>query len=177
MLRRPLVSALIVFACLAAASPQAGPDWTVYLRRAGAIRIGASLDETRRALADRKATLQGSAPRSPIDECSYLATDALPDGFTVMFQRGRVVRIDIRRAGLKTASGVGVGSTEDDVRRAYVARIETTLRKYTVGHYLTYTTADEGDRGLGMVFETDGARVTSFRIGTTEAVALVEGCS
>jgi hypothetical protein len=174
---RRLACACAAIACVALQSLNAAPDWTVYLRRAGVIRIGASLDEARRVLGDRRAALKSNTPRSPIDECAYLTSSTLPNGLSVMFQHGRAVRIDVRSAAIKTASGVGLGTSEDDVRRAYVARIETTLRKYAVGHYLTYTAADDSDRGLGMVFETDGAYVTSFRIGTTEAVALVEGCS
>jgi len=45
------------------------------------------------------------------------------------------------------------------------------------GHHLNYSTLDGTDKGYDMVFETDGKKVTSFRTGTVEAIALVEGCS
>ncbi len=34
-----------------------------------------------------------------------------------------------------------------------------------------------GRSSVGIVFETDGRQVTSFRVGTLAAIALVEGCS
>jgi hypothetical protein len=33
-----------------------------------------------------------------------------------------------------------------------------------------------GRSKFGIVFETDGQRVRSFRVGTLDAIALVEGC-
>ena len=41
---------------------------------------------------------------------------------------------------------------------------------------LTYVSRDAPDRDVGMVFETDGTQVTSFRVGTVTAIALVERC-
>jgi hypothetical protein len=36
---------------------------------------------------------------------------------------------------------------------------------------------DDADRHLGLIFETDGRQVTSFRTGTVAAISLVEGCA
>jgi hypothetical protein len=94
-------------------------------------------------------------------------------------QRRKVVRIDVFKAGIRTANGVGVGDTEDDVKRKYPGRITTEPHHYApeTGHYLNYDPPDRADRNFGMVFETDKGKVTSFRTGTLAAIALVEGCS
>jgi hypothetical protein len=42
---------------------------------------------------------------------------------------------------------------------------------------MNYSPASAAEREYGIVFETDGAKVTSFRTGTLAAIALAEGCS
>jgi hypothetical protein len=148
-------------------------DWTAYLRRVGPIRVGMSAGAAHRALGDGGA--RKAAP--PGDGCSYLASDALPKGLGVMLEGNLVVRLDIAAAGITTASGVGVGDTEEKIKTTYPGRIEVTPHKYDPqGHYLRYVSRDAGDWDVGMVFETDGKRVTSFRVGAVAAIALVERC-
>ena len=61
--------------------------------------------------------------------------------------------------------------------RAYGAGMRVDPYKYTgpEGHYLV--TPATGDSTLRVLFETDGARVTRYRVGLGEYVALVEGCA
>jgi hypothetical protein len=42
---------------------------------------------------------------------------------------------------------------------------------------MTFTPVDVADGGYQMLFETDGSKVTRFRIGTRAAVEQVEGCA
>ena len=86
----------------------------------------------------------------------------------------RVARVDIAEAGPLTVAGVGVGSPESEVKRAYRDRVEVSPHKYTApeGHYLTIAQGD-----LAIVFETDGTRVTRYRAGRLPEVAWVERCS
>ena len=44
------------------------------------------------------------------------------------------------------------------------------------GHYLRFVSRGRQDQDVGIVFETDGRPVTTFRVGTVEAVGLVERC-
>src|SRR4051812_29973197 len=68
-------------------------DWTVYLRHAGPVKIGMSLNEVRRALSDPRARLEGNDPDVPLSECAYLKSEAVPESLGFMFAKGRVVRI------------------------------------------------------------------------------------
>jgi hypothetical protein len=164
-----LIVALMVPPWLEASSPK------LYLHGLGALRIGMSLSAVRHAIGDRTASLEGN-DGSP-DICSYLRSRALPKGVGLMFMHGRVVRIDIRDGDIRTASGIGIGSTEDDVKRVYGKRITSEPHKYIDGHYLVYTPIDEPDRELAMRFETDGRVVINYRTGRADAVQLVEGCA
>lgn len=153
-------------------------DWTVRLRGAGPVRLGMTLPEVQRVIGDPKASLEGNDPVVPLDQCAYLQSKRLPAGIGLMFSGGRVVRIDIFEKGIRTVSGVSVGDAEDHVKRLYSGRITVETHHYdSSGHYLNYSTVSRADREYGMVFETDGVKVTSFRTGTLGAIALVEGCS
>jgi len=177
-------AASVMFAALLSVG-QSGPvteagSWPVYLRRAGAIRIGMSLAAVRRALGDPAAFLAGQSINEPAQldaECAYLSSRSVPKNLVFMFSRGLVIRIDVRGSGIRTASGAEVGDTEDSITRLYPGRITVAPHKYIEGgHYLNYRAVDRVDHEYGMVFETESGRVTRFRTGTLAGVALVEGC-
>jgi len=176
-IRLTIIPSVVVIALAVVAESGGAGGWTVYLRRAGPIMVGMSLRQVRLALGDQAASMEGNAPEAALDECAYLSSRALPKGIGLMLERGRVVRIDVRQPGIYTASGIGVGSTEADVKRTYSDRISVKPHKYIDGHYLWFNPTDKEDRALAMVFETDGIHVTSFRTGTAAAVSLVEGCA
>lgn len=129
-------------------------------------------------LGDPLAVLEGNTPKASADGCAYLKSATLPERLGVMFERGRVVRIDVREAGIPTASGIQVGATEEQVTRVYGRKIRVEPHKYDPnGHYLRFVASDAADRLFGLIFETDGSRVTSYRTGLVSAVLLVEGCA
>ena len=170
-----LLASLFLSALLSAA---AVTEWPVYLRRAGPVRIGMSLAEVRRVLGDPRARLEGITPEE-LDSCAYLKSGVVPKHLGFMFAKGRVVRIDVSGAGIRTASGAGVGDTEDRIKQQYPNRIRVEPHHYLpeTGHYLIYSPQDASDSPFGMVFETEAGKVASFRVGTQDAIALVEGCS
>lgn len=135
-----------------------------------------SVSQVRSVLGDPAARLIGNPPDVPLECCAYLDSAGLPSGLGLMFANGRLVRIDIYERGIRTASGAEVGDVEEKIRRLYAISAEP--HHYVPnGHYLRYTPRGVADRGIGIVFETDGAKVTSYRVGTLDAIALVEGCS
>ena len=94
-----------------------------------------------------------------------------------MFSQGRVVRFDVDQLGIRTEAGAGIGDTESRIKELYRGHILIEPHHYDDnGHYLHYA-AGNRDHGFGIIFETDGTRVTSFRAGTEAAISLVEGCS
>jgi len=110
--------------------------------------------------------------------CSYLASSTLPDSVGLMLDDGRVVRIDVWGGSVRTASGAGIGDTEQRIDSLYRGRIKVQEHPYTgpEGHYLVYSAADSIYRQYQMIFETDGARVTMYRAGLLPAVTWIEGC-
>lgn len=153
----------------------AAVDWTISLHGAGPIRLGMKLSAVRRILGDRTAHLEGNGIES-LDACAYLKGESISESLGFMFSRGRLVRIDVLGQGIHTESGAEIGDTEERIKRIYPAQIEVEPHHYDPeGHYLNYW-PKKGKGQYGMVFETDGKFVTSFRVGTQDAIALVEGC-
>lgn len=89
---------------------------------------------------------------------------------------GRLRRIDVYESPWKTSAGIGIGSTEAQVHAAYPNGLTVDTHPYNPdGHYLVYTPVD-GSASL-IIFETDGATVTDYRVGEPEFVRYIEGCS
>jgi hypothetical protein len=170
---------VLAAAFMLSAQAMAQANWSVHLRRAGPVRIGMTLAEVRRTLGDPEASLYVSNPDDPLGEegCTYLETPNLPKGVGVMLINRRVARVDISEFGVRTASGGSVGDTEETIIAMYPGRIQVGPHKYDPqGHYLEFVPKDAADRDYGIIFETDGTRITSFRAGLRDAVAFVEGC-
>lgn len=143
--------------------------WTVTPGGIGAIRTGMTTDELRRVAGDF------TAPTSP--GCAYVRPASVPPGVSVMLADGRVARIDIDSAGVRTDAGVSVGDSSATVSSAYQGRVTTMLHKYvTGGEYLNVRPASPGDSTLRIVFESEAGRVTRYRTGRVPEVEWVERC-
>ncbi len=101
------------------------------------------------------------------------------DGIGLMVVNDQVIRIDIWPGSpVKTRSGLGIGSTIEDVKTAYDQQIEVTPRPFMKGNYLMLTPEAAGSNLYSLVFETDkDGKVTQFRTGQFPAVTWSEGCS
>lgn len=110
--------------------------------------------------------------------CSHAFLSALPSGIAIMVFGDTVARIDVDTTGVLTAAGVGVGSTEPEVRQAYR---EATIRQEPhpydgpEWHYLIID--HPTDTLHRIIMETDGTRVRSYRVGWQRAVDQIEGCA
>lgn len=101
-----------------------------------------------------------------------------PTGLSFMVINRRIVRIDVGSGRISTQSGIHIGSSEQEVMQTYPGQITTEPHPYDAsGHYLIYTPRDPALRAFLIIFETDGAKVTSFRSGEADAVRAQEGCA
>jgi hypothetical protein len=149
-------------------SSRVAPGETGSFTSVGPLRVGMSAAEARSALG-----MPASSARS--GECSYLDTKGRSRVY-VMLVRDTVARLDVRDSTIATAAGARVGDTEARVLALYRGRVSTEPHKYVEGgHYLVVQSP--GDSARRLVFETDGRRVTSYRVGRMPEVMWVEGCS
>ncbi len=156
---------------IAAAMVAAPWDAPMTLHGIGELRIGLPEAALRRMGATGEAH-----PDEEID-CSYWRTPRWP-GIAIMVIGGRIVRIETEDRRYRTASGARVGMTEAAIRQFYGPAMRVGPHHYAGpdGHYLTYRARHEP---YALIVETDPGtgRATHIRVGTWEAVQLVEGCS
>jgi hypothetical protein len=153
----------------ARASSSASSSTAVTFSGAPPLRIGMSEAEARQALGMPKASATSR------DECRYLDTKGKSRVY-VMLVRDTVARLDVRDSTMATEAGARIGDTESRVLELYRGRVTTQPHKYVSGgHYLVVASPTDSTRRL--LFETDGKRVTSFRVGRMPEVQWVEGCS
>lgn len=159
----------MILELLAAAALAAPWDEPLTLHGIGTLRIGTPVAALRRIGAT------GEAYPDPDIDCSYWRSPRWP-GLLMMVSGGRVVRIETEDRRYRTASGARVGMTEAAIRRLYGPAMRLQPHPYTgpQGHYLVFRARNQP---YGLIVETDGRRATQVRVGTWEAVQLIEGCS
>jgi hypothetical protein len=148
-----------------AAAPRSAPPLTPY--GWGAIRIGMPEAEAKRRF--------GMVSTAADGDCHQIEFPAHPD-LTGMARGGRVARLDIGgESRLRTDRGLGIGSTELQVRRAYGPRLEVTPDDYQdrPAHYLTYWERP-GVRGVMYVTDPKGVVIAVY-VGD-ETIGWTDGC-
>lgn len=178
----PLLAAAVAVGCSRAperaasedsvrAAPQDSTALTVTERGIGPLRAGMTLPEASAAVGGALVTTTGADTAG----CRYVQWRGGPPGVRVMVEGGRIARVDVDTAGIRTAVGAGIGDTEEQVQRLYSGRVSVTPQKYVNGHYLTVT-PNVADTSYAIVFETADGKVTRFRAGRRPQVEYVEGC-
>lgn len=137
-----------------------------------ALRIGGTYAEIAAAVG-RPVTVED--PLQSSGSCVYVSIDSLPD-VHALGGDGTVHSIEIDNPEVRTKSGLGVGTNADDIEGAFPGRVSAEPHPYDeAGQLLVFTPAEEPDRLV--VFETDGATVTRYRVGEISWALLIEGCA
>ncbi|MEM9164615.1 MAG: hypothetical protein AAGC54_16310 [Cyanobacteria bacterium P01_F01_bin.4] len=147
----------------------------VSINRFGAIRVGMSIEEASQATGVDFLPMSG-----PQAVCQYYEpADQAIKGLGLMVIDGKVIRFDIWPGSpVTTLSGIGIGSTEAEIRASYPDQLEEAPHDYTLGKYLTFTAPGDVRNLYRLVFETDqNGVVTQYRAGQFPAVTWLEGCS
>lgn len=156
-------------------------DQPLALRGMGVVQVGMTVAQAEAALGGPIEEYAG------LETCTYggVAGDPSTPRFMILFDEGEdfstgtIVRIELLE-GQQTLSGIGIGSTRDEVLAAYGANIVASPHNYTSdqgGEYLTYVPTDGVDAQFRLVMETLDDRVTQVRSGLLPAVEWVEGCA
>ena len=173
----------MLLALASATSADAAADRVLTLSGLGAVRVGMSFRETEAALGARLSLAGpgGSDSRA----CAYAQRrDGRDPAIAYMVEDGRITRIDVSepdagagaapQPSVRTDAGLGIGSTEAAVRKAYGRSLVVGPHPYEdAGHYLEVFGPD---RRRAFLFETLRGRVTSFRAGRRRSVEYIEGC-
>lgn len=140
----------------------------------GPVLVGMTISEAEAALGI--GLLPGGALEPEACETYAPAPEAGHDGIRIMTQQGQITRIsDHGTVGVRTEQGVGVGSTDAEVRAAYPnATQEPAKYDPPPAHSLTaWTVPDQS----GLRFHVSAEGVVTEVAGGDESILLVEGCS
>ena len=145
-------------------------EWHVTPRGFGPVDAGMRLSEVATVLG--VPTTAGGRDEA----CTIIQSVALPAGVSFMVVNDVVARVQVDSGTVVTEEGVGIGTSEAQVKAMYGGRVTATPHKYTAGRYLTVRSAAPADSGFRLLFETDGKQVTRYRAGRMPEVQWVEGC-
>ena len=153
------------------AGQQAGfrDAWVVDFQNYGPIPLGVAFEEA--------VTASAGLVQEPenLEGCKTTGIAGGPEDVSLMVVDGRLVRVDVWNAGVRTREGAGIGDPEERIHQLYPGAVEIQPHKYTDGHYLVVTPPTDSARRL--IFETDGGVVRTYRAGVLPEVAWVEGCA
>lgn len=172
---RPLAAALALVSLAGLGAP-ATADWTVYLKRLGPVEYGMTVAEANRLPGVRLEAPSGFNDFAP---CGYVAPADSSLGLAFMTDGDRIVRGDVTSAAIRTASGVGVGSTAGDVRRAYGRNVWEQPHLYGDGpddRLLMFVPYELEDAEYRIAFNVFDDTVRSFQAGLYPHVLAPEGC-
>lgn len=145
----------------------------VSINSIGPIRVGMTIREASNVI---QRALDGDNRGNP--DCYHVRLKGGPDGLAFMVSYGRIARISISNTQIKTVEGARVGDTEAHIKSLYRNQVRISNHPYEEGgHYLTVIPRNPSLRSFRIVFETNGKRVTSYRVGKLPEVEFIEGCS
>ena len=147
---------------------ESSKNYVVTFNGFGNVKVGMTPEQASQTLGTKLVRGDGYE-----DACYYVDAPKL-EGVRFMVTSGRIARIDIRGNKYATDKGAKIGDTEDKIKSLY-PRVQVQPNKYDEKkHDMEVYSADEK---FLIIFETDGKRVTGFRVGNIEEVSYVEGCS
>ncbi len=160
---------MISLVLLAAAAQS---SWVLTPEGLGPVRIGMTRAQVARVL---KTPLRGAAIESD-DICVEKDARGLP-GVAFMFEDKRLTRVSVfKPSKIRTGTGIRVGSTDAQVKRAYGARLATEKSRYMLPParlLIRWTAPNE----QGLAFETgEDRRVYTMR-GGKKSITYAEGCA
>lgn len=170
----PVLAVAIAVTAGATAEPIYSP---LSIQGLGPLKFGYTADQMQRFLHDKMAY-------NPYANhgCSVFTTQELePTGISFMVQQKILTRVNVdfygndpRPLEIKTDKGIGLRSTEDEVKAAYPNAVIKANPADPTWHTIV---VDAPDHMSGMIFETDGKTVKSIRAGQYPAISQADGCN
>ena len=164
------------------AQPRVDPGTTLSLKGIGPVVAGMTIAEADQA-AGRWLEVEGF---DDLDGQCYRASISGLDGLSFQIEnpaglagdpkQGTIGRASVYEGPWRTISGIGIGSSAEEVHAAYGDQIVSSSHEYRDGVYLDFVPVDPADADYMLRFEVDRGRVVAMHAGYERAVSLVEGC-
>jgi hypothetical protein len=160
---------LTALAFVTAVATLADDSWVVREDGAGPVKIGMSLSQLNTLLTEKFVL-----PAEKDDRACFYVTPKKQPKLSFMMLDGKLGRIDVKKPGVQTSTGIQVGDSEKHATQVYGRRLKIEPHQYIDnGHYLT---AKSDDGKFGIRFETEDGKITRYYAGRYDAIQYVEGC-
>lgn len=172
------------------AETKAPPETFITDEGYGDIKVGMSRDDVLKLLGDGwkyESFPEGTDDISGV-VCGYIFKTDDTGAVSFMTEGGKIVRAEARNESIKTEKGIHIGSTEEDVRKAYGDAVVAGPHQYQAApaQYLTVWTkgapakpedyVDSPD-ARGIRFSTGEDKKVQDLFGGGSAIQYVEGCA
>jgi hypothetical protein len=167
-------SIVLMLAFLGAAPAMPSYDWKLTPNGWGPVKIGMTRAQVSKAL---HVELQGDAFDNEGKCLELFPTSEALKGTFFMFLDGKLSRISVaEESRIATPRGIHVGSTAEEVRKAYGEKLEAEPNHYLElpAEYLTFWLKP---KVRGVRFETDAGRKVETIHAGNDSIQLVEGCA
>lgn len=139
------------------------------------VRVGMTVVQAEKAL-HAKLSMQFPSD-SDSTECAIAVVKGRNRPFSYMVEHGRITRVDLGGRGvksvIKTASGIGLGSSIAEIKRAYGSRGKWHPNAYDDEPVFEIKSVDSKS---AILFETERGRVIRIHAGRLPSVEYIEGC-
>jgi hypothetical protein len=134
----------------------------------GPLTFGMTIALAQPAIGTRLLTESGKAP---VGECYYVKAERGPTGVFMVVSKSTIERVDVRSGAVKTRSGLGIGTTLEQLKTALKEQLQVN------GNTATFVPTSANDANYRIIFETDGTTVVAFRAGKVPEVTNPIGCA
>lgn len=148
--------------------PKLTDSSTITTAGIGPLTFGMTVAAAQPVIGTRLLTETG---RAPSGECYYVKPERGPAGVFMVVSKSTIERIDVRSGSVKTRSGLGIGTTLEQLKTALKEQLQVT------GNSAVFVPTSANDANYRIIFETDGTTVTSFRAGKIPEVNNPVGCT
>ncbi len=166
-----IVTVLLAISPSLNAQSKRARKFIVSFDRFGSVKIGMTASQAAKVLGvrvTRDAGYEGG-------NCYYTSPKSGFKDIAFMMSGRRIARIDINSKEYATDKGAKIGDTEARIKRLYKGMYKVYQNKYV--DYAHDIEVEMKGGKFSIIFETDGKRVVSYRVGKPEQVGYVEGCS
>lgn len=112
----------------------------------------------------------------PISECYRVTPAAAPSGISFLVHSSTIERVDIVDGPVKTISGFGIGSSDEQLVAAFGEKLERQVIDANTVE-LIFVPTDAGDANFRVVFTVEDGVVTTYRSGRLPMILQDDPCA
>lgn len=150
--------------------PTLGPNSSVSTVGLDEVTFGLTVSQAERAAGTEM------IPCEPVSDCYRVTPAAAPEGISFLVHEGTIERVDIVSGPIETASGLGIGTSGEQLAELFGDRIEREVLDTDTVDFI-FVPQDENDADFRVVWTVVDGEVETFRAGRVPMVLDADPCA